>query len=210
MQVLIQCRRGEVFRTRTFDVLTISGDRPLESSKVDSPVVVLGGLGWVAGERCHPSSTGSSLWLTPGLPGSHELRAAKAMSFVVPRVSPGGLAATKYCTVLIPTLANNSETKGTDPTESTGGYYAGWFVAHSNIANLKNLGPKDLSEGSYYRLSCMTRQPWRSDKDNVRAALEPFIAKTRAVERPIWTEAGLSRSERLVRGAWVQGCGYGC
>ena len=78
MQVLIQCRRGEVFRTRTFDVLTISGDRPLESSKVDSPAVVLGGLGWVAGERYHPSGTGSSLWLTPGLPGSHDLRAAKA------------------------------------------------------------------------------------------------------------------------------------
>jgi hypothetical protein len=78
MQVLIQCRRGEVFRTRTFDVLTISRGRPLESSKVDSPAVVLGGLGWVAGERYHPSGTDSSLWLTPGLPGSHDLRAAKA------------------------------------------------------------------------------------------------------------------------------------
>jgi hypothetical protein len=192
----------------------------LESSKVDSPAVVLGGLGWVAGERYHPSGTGSSLWLTPGLPGSHDLRGqggegspartGKAMSFVVPQVPPEWIGGTKYCTVLILTLTNNSETKGTDPTESTGGYYAGWFVAHSNIAKLKNLGSKDLSEGSYYRLSCMTREPWRSDKDNVRAALELFIAKTRAVERPIWTEAGLSRSERLVRGAWVQSCGYGC
>jgi hypothetical protein len=73
---------------------------------------------------------------------------------------------------------------------------------------VENLGPKDLSEGSYYRLSCMTREPWRSDKDNVRAALDLFIAKTRAVERPIWTEAGLSPQQEtctrcLGSGLWI-------
>jgi hypothetical protein len=58
------------------------------------------------------------------------------------------------------------------------------------IAKLKNLGSKDLSEGSCYHLSHMTRGLRRGDKHNVRAALEPFTARRRAVERPTWIEAG--------------------
>src|SRR5271169_5306596 len=76
------------------------------------------------------------------------------------------------------------------------------------IAKLKNLGSKDLSEGSCYHLSHMIRGLRRGDKHNVRAALEPFTAKRQAVERPIWIEAG-AKPQRgtytrcLSSGLWI-------
>jgi hypothetical protein len=81
---------------------------------------------------------------------------------------PLWISSTTYCTASIPTLTDNSETKGTDPTKSTRGCYTDGFAARSNIAKLKNLGLKDLSKGSCY-LSHMAHEPLQSDKVSVRA-----------------------------------------